>query len=96
MHFSGFPSALYCTFGVFLNRLFYNPHKAPTLGFTIRAALRNFNNITYTSLLVLVVDTKFCSAFYIFSVSWMPDLEVNGNFDAFGTTIAHYNAGYRF
>jgi hypothetical protein len=62
----------------------------------MRAALGNFNNITNAGLVVLIVNAKFRSTFDIFTVFWMPDLKVDGNFDAFGTTVAHYHAGYSF
>jgi hypothetical protein len=62
----------------------------------MRAALGNFNDVTNASLVVLVVNAEFCSTLDIFTVFWMPDLEVDGNFDAFGTTIAHYYTGFSF
>jgi hypothetical protein len=58
--------------------------------------LRNFNDIANTGLFVLVVNTEFGPTPYILAVFWMLDLKVNGNFDAFGTTVAHYDTGYSF
>jgi uncharacterized membrane protein YGL010W len=78
---------------LFPNSLFYNSHKTPALGFAMRTTLCNFNDVTDTRLIPLVVDAEFRSTLYVFTVLWMFDLVVNGNFDAFVTTIAYYNAG---
>jgi len=70
-----------------------NPDKTPTFGFAARPALSNFNDVTNTALIVLVVNTNFRPALDVFAVLWMFDLEVDRNFDAFVATVAHYHAG---
>jgi len=78
------------------DRLFYYPGQAPALGFAAGPALSNFNRVADASLAVLVMNTKFSSTPYVFIVLRMPDLEVDGNFDALVAAIADYNTGHSF
>jgi hypothetical protein len=70
-----------------------NPDQTPTFAFTVRSALSNFNQVADTALIELVVNAEFCSASYVFAVSWMFDLEVNSHFDAFVTAFAYHYTG---
>jgi len=79
-----------------LNSLFYNSEKTPTLSFAVRATLRNFNKVTKTSLIVFIMYTKFGSTLYVLAVLWMLNLKVNGNFNAFITTVAYHHTSYSF
>jgi len=59
-------------------------------------ALGNFNNVTDRGLIELIVDAERCSAFYVFAIPWMPDLEINGNFDALVAAVAYYHGSCSF
>jgi hypothetical protein len=70
-----------------------NPDKTPAFGFAVRPALSNFNQVTNSALIVLVVNTDFRPALDVFAVLWMFDLEVNRNFDAFVAAVAYHYTG---
>jgi hypothetical protein len=73
------------------NCLLHYFSQTPALGFTVRSALSDFNCVTDAGLVVLIVNAKLGSTLYVFIVFWMPDFEVDGNFDALVAAVAYYN-----
>jgi hypothetical protein len=79
-----------------LNGFFHDTYKTPTLGFTVRPAFGNFNDVADASLIMLIVDADFCSAFYVLAVFRMLDLEVNDNLNALIATVAYHRTRQSF
>jgi hypothetical protein len=83
-------------FASLLRSLFQNTDKPPVFGFAVRLTLRNLDNITYTCLIMFIMNAEFGSALDVFAVFWMFDLAVNGNPDAFVAALAYYQTAFGF